>query len=123
MAQKSATTRVARARRHRRGRMKVAGTCERPRLCVFRSPRYIYAQIIDDVRGHTLVTATSLDQQVRVGQKDQPKTALAAQVGSLLARRALERGLKQVVFDRGGYKYHGRVKALAQAVREGGLVL
>jgi len=123
VAQKITTARAARARRHRRVRRKVAGTCERPRLCVFRSPRYIYAQIIDDVRGHTLVAATSLDQQVRVAQNGQSKTALAAQVGSLLARRALEHGLKQVVFDRGGYKYHGRVKALAQAVREGGLVL
>ncbi len=113
--------RLARLRRHRRVRKKVVGTPERPRLSVFRSLKHIYAQIIDDSRGHTLVAASTLDPQLR-GQLDGlTKTEQARLVGKLLAERALARGVKKVAFDRGGYKYHGRVKALAEAAREGGL--
>jgi large subunit ribosomal protein L18 len=113
--------RIARLRRHRRVRAKVSGTSERPRLNVFRSLTNIYAQVIDDVAGHTLVSASTIDRELR-GQVDgKDKTEAAKLVGQLLARRALEAGVKQVVFDRGGYRYHGRVKALADAAREAGL--
>ena len=113
--------RLARLRRHRRVRKKVVGTPERPRLSVFSSLKQLYAQIIDDSRGHTLVAASTLDPQLR-GQLDGlTKTEQARLVGKLLAERALARGVKKVAFDRGGYKYHGRVKALAEAAREGGL--
>lgn len=104
--------------RHRRVRKKVSGNPEQPRLCVFRSLRSIYAQIIDDIGGTTLVAASSREAEQVAG----PKTAVSAQVGSLLAQRAREQGISKVVFDRGGYKYHGRVKALADAAREGGLL-
>ncbi|MCS7260022.1 MAG: 50S ribosomal protein L18 [Anaerolineae bacterium] len=108
-------------RRHRRVRKKVVGTPERPRLNVFRSLKHIYAQVIDDSRGHTLVAASSIDPELRERLKGLTKTQQAAQVGRLLAERALRVGIRRVVFDRGGYKYHGRVKALAEASREGGL--
>ncbi len=103
--------------RHRRVRKRVKGTGARPRLSVFRSNRHIYAQIIDDERGHTLATASSGDQGVAKGSK----AAVAGAVGSSLAKRAIAGGVRQVVFDRGGYKYHGRVRALAAAAREEGL--
>jgi len=103
--------------RHRRVRKRVNGTGARPRLSVFRSNRHIYAQIIDDERGHTVATASSGDQGVAKGSK----TAVAGVVGSNLAKRAIAGGVRQVVFDRGGYKYHGRVRALAAAAREEGL--
>ena len=103
--------------RHRRVRKKVSGNPEQPRLCVFRSLRSIYAQIIDDTAGTTLVAASSREAEQASG----PKTAVSTAVGSLLAQRAREQGITRVVFDRGGYKYHGRVKALADAAREGGL--
>ncbi|MDW8070749.1 MAG: 50S ribosomal protein L18 [Anaerolineae bacterium] len=112
---------LARIRRHRRVRKKVVGTPERPRLNVFRSLKHIYAQVIDDSRGHTLVAASSIDPELRERLKGLTKTQQAAQVGRLLAERALRVGIRRVVFDRGGYKYHGRVKALAEASREGGL--
>lgn len=113
--------RVARYGRHSRVRQKVEGTGERPRLCVFRSLQHIYVQVIDDIQGHTLVTASTLDTELK-GQKDSKnKTSQAELVGNLVARRALDAGIKQVVFDRGGYKYHGRVKNLAEAARKGGL--
>jgi large subunit ribosomal protein L18 len=112
---------LARIRRHRRVRKKVVGTPERPRLNVFRSLNHIYAQVIDDSRGHTLVAASSIDPELRDQLKGLTKTQQAAQVGRLLAQRALRAGIRRVVFDRGGYKYHGRVKALAVASREGGL--
>lgn len=115
------TSREARLRRHRRVRVKVAGTPERPRLAVFRSLEQIYAQIIDDVRGHTLAAASSLEPTVRSADGKVTKTVLANQVGKLLAQRAKEKGISQVVFDRGGYLYHGRVKALAEGAREQGL--
>jgi len=112
---------LARHRRHARVRAKVVGTTTRPRLCVFRSLNHIYAQVIDDSRGHTLTSASTLDPEIR-GQADgKGKTAKAELVGSLVAKQALSEGISQVVFDRGGYKYHGRVKALAEAARQGGL--
>jgi large subunit ribosomal protein L18 len=102
-------------------RKKVKGTPEQPRLCIFRSLRAIYAQVIDDAQGHTLVAASSLENQQENGGLPHPKTSASVAVGKLIAERALAQGIGQVVFDRGGYKYHGRVKALAEAAREGGL--
>lgn len=96
------------------------GSPERPRLCVFRSLRYIYAQVIDDSTGHTLAAASSVEAAA-AGAKSRPKLAVSQAVGKLIAERTLAKGISQVVFDRGGYKYHGRVKALAEASREGGL--
>lgn len=112
---------VARQRRHRRVRKHVFGTAERPRLNVFRSLRHIYAQIVDDERGHTLVAASTLDPGLRDQLVDLDKAAQAKVVGKALAERAQAKGIRQVVFDRAGYKYHGRVKALADGSREGGL--
>ena len=119
--EKAKQTRLARQRRHMRVRQRVQGTAECPRLCVFRSLRHIYAQIIDDTRGHTLVSATTLDAEVLAAASGQDKISEAKVVGQVLARRALDAGIQKVVFDRGGYLYHGRVKALAMATREGGL--
>lgn len=113
--------RQLRIARHGRVRKKVSGTGQQPRLCVFRSLREIYAQVIDDARGHTLVAASSLEAAREAGARVRPKTAISAAVGKLVANRALAKGITRVVFDRGGYKYHGRVKALADAAREGGL--
>ena len=116
---------LGRLRRKRRVRKKIFGTSERPRLSVFRSSKHIYAQIIDDVRGHTLVAASSLTPEIRDRlaelKKDGGKIAIARAVGELLGRRAVEAGIKRVCFDRGGYKYHGRVKALADGARAAGL--
>jgi large subunit ribosomal protein L18 len=103
--------------RHRRVRKKVIGDTEQPRLCVFRSLKAIYAQVIDDSRGCTLAAASSLE----AANSARPKINASQVVGKLVAERALAQGITQVVFDRGGYKYHGRVKALADAAREGGL--
>ena len=114
-------TRVARLGRHGRIRRKVKGTSSRPRLCVFRSVQHIYAQVIDDSQGHTLVSASTLDPEIISNTAGKSKTDKAALVGSMLAKRALSKGIKQVAPDRGGYKYHGRVKALAEAARQGGL--
>ncbi|HLF43697.1 MAG TPA: 50S ribosomal protein L18 [Acidimicrobiia bacterium] len=108
----------ARARRHTRVRKRVRGTGERPRLAVFRSNRYIYAQIIDDNLGRTLASASSQETDLR---KSTLNMSTAAKVGELLAGRAKDAGVSTVVFDRGGYKYHGKVKALADAARESGL--
>ena len=107
--------------RHVRVRKKVFGSPERPRLCVFRSLRQIYAQVIDDTTGHTLAAASSLEAAGKRGPPAGAKSAISAAVGKLVAERALAKGITQVVFDRGGYKYHGRIKALAEASREGGL--
>jgi len=107
--------------RHRRLRKKVLGTQERPRLSVYRSLRYIYAQIIDDTRGYTLVAASSLEPEIRTGLESTKDVEAARRVGEVLARRALEKGIMHVVFDRGGYLYHGRTQALADAAREAGL--
>ena len=116
-----ATTREARTRRHYRVRQKVSGNDSRPRLCVFRSLNHIYAQVIDDSQGHTLVSASTLDAEILNDSKGKPKTGRAEMVGLLLAKRTVDKGIKQVAFDRGGFKYHGRVKALADAARKGGL--
>lgn len=114
-------TEQQRQRRHRRVRVRVQGTAERPRLNVFRSLRHIYAQLVDDTVGHTLASAGTLDEELRGELKKLKKTEQAKLVGQMLAKRALEKGVKQVVFDRGGYKYHGRVKALAEGARSAGL--
>jgi large subunit ribosomal protein L18 len=114
-------TREARYRRHRRVRRKVSGTEERPRLCVFRSLNHIYAQIINDIQGHTLVAASSRDAEIAGDGAGKSKTDKAGMVGKLLAQRAKEQKIKQVAFDRNGCKYHGRIKALAEAARESGL--
>ena len=119
--EKTAYRGIARRRRHRRVRKQVVGTSQRPRLNVFRSLKHIYAQVIDDVRGHTLAAASTLDPELRDKVKGLTKTEQAKLVGELLAKRALEHGEKKVAFDRGGYKYHGRVKSLAEAAQEGGL--
>ncbi len=107
--------------RHIRVRKKVRGTAERPRLCVFRSLRHIYAQIIDDTQGNTLAAATSQEAENQQSAAAGSKLALSEAVGKLVAERAKAKGITQVVFDRGGYKYHGRIKALADGSREGGL--
>jgi large subunit ribosomal protein L18 len=114
------TTRVARIRRHERLRKKVSGTAERPRLAVFRSAQHIYAQVIDDGAGRTLAQASDVEASLREGAGT--KTERARQVGTLVAQRAREAGLESVVFDRGGFAYAGRVKELADAAREEGLV-
>ena len=108
--------------RHIRLRNKVSGTPERPRLAVFRSLRHIYAQVIDDTTGHTLVAASSADAIKEAGKPIIPKIAASTAVGRLVAERAMAEGITQVVFDRGGCKFHGRVKALAEATREAGLI-
>jgi len=110
-----------RKRRHLRVRKKVFGTPERPRLCVFRSEKHIYAQIIDDTVGYTLVSASTLDKELRNSLEKTWNKVAAREVGKLIAKRALEKGIKTVVFDRGGFKYHGRVKELAEGAREAGL--
>jgi large subunit ribosomal protein L18 len=112
---------AGRARRHLRVRKKVTGSAIRPRLVVNRSARHMFAQIVDDTVGRTLAAASTLDVTVRAVEGD--KTAKARQVGELLAQRAKEAGIAAVVFDRGGYRYHGRVAALADGAREGGLQL
>jgi large subunit ribosomal protein L18 len=114
-------TRLARYRRHARVRLKVTGTTSKPRLSVFRSLNHIYAQLIDDAQGHTLASASTLDPDTRGETNSKAKTGKAALVGSIIAKRALSEGINQVAFDRSGYKYHGRIKALAEAAREGGL--
>jgi large subunit ribosomal protein L18 len=113
--------RSQRRRRHQRLRRKVVGTAERPRLNVFRSLNHIYAQVIDDGQGHTLAAASTLDPEVRGQVADMEKIKQAEVVGRVVARRAQEAGVSQVVFDRGGYQYHGRVRALAEGAREEGL--
>jgi len=112
---------VARKKRHERVRAKVKGTTDRPRLCIFRSLNHIYAQVIDDLKGCTLTCASTLDAEMKDEATHRVKTGRAELVGFLVAKRALSRGIDQVVFDRGGYKYQGRVKALAEAARQEGL--
>jgi len=113
--------RQARERRHTRVRMKVSGTSERPRLNVYRSLEHIYAQVIDDVAGHTLVAASTLDAEVKKAIDGKHKAEAAKIVGQIIASRAKNAGITKVVFDRGGNRYHGRVKALADGAREAGL--
>ncbi len=112
---------ILRKKRHKRVRYKVTGTTERPRLNVSRSLQHIYAQLIDDTTGQTLTTASTLDKGLRAELKTGGDIAAAKAVGKLIAERGKEKGVDRVVFDRGGYKYHGRVQALADAAREGGL--
>lgn len=112
---------IARKRRHYRMRRTLTGTAERPRLNVFRSLEQIYAQVIDDVAGHTLVSASTLDKNLAATMEGKTKKEQATLVGKALAERALAAGITQVVFDRGGYIYHGRIQALADGAREGGL--
>jgi large subunit ribosomal protein L18 len=111
----------ARKRRHLRVRKKLFGTPTRPRLNVFRSSKHIYAQLIDDTKGVTLVSASTVDPELKDKVEYGGNVEAAAKVGELVAKRALAKGYKQVVFDRGGYLYHGRVQALAEAAREAGL--
>ncbi len=116
---KLTTSKQRHKKRHQRVRVRISGTPERPRLNVFRSLNHIYAQVIDDTVGHTLAAASSLEPALRDLQGT--KTEIARQVGRLVGERALARGIRRVVFDRGGYDYHGRVKALAEGAREAGL--
>lgn len=111
----------ARQARRRRIRGKLRGTAQRPRLAVFRSARHIYAQIIDDDLGHVLTSASSLDRELRGSLKTGGNTEAAREVGKLLAQRAVKNNIEMVAFDRGGFRFHGRLKALAEAAREGGL--
>ncbi len=110
------TTNEKRKRRHARVRAKVSGSAEKPRLCVFRSSNHIYGQLIDDSTGSTIIAVNDMELK-----KKDAKTSLSKEVGMLLAKKAIEKNISQVVFDRGGYKYHGRVKALAEGAREAGL--
>lgn len=119
MAIKSKNT--ARLKRKIRIRKKIQGTAERPRLCVFRSAKHIYAQVIDDRAGRTLVSASTVEKDIRDGEKPECKVDAAKSVGTKLAEKALAAGIKEVVFDRNGFIYHGRVKAVADGAREAGL--
>ena len=112
---------VSRKQRHRRVRKKISGAPERPRLNVFRSKQHIYAQLIDDLSGETIVSSSSLDPALREELTRGGTKEAARKVGEMLAKRALDKGIKDVVFDRGGYLYHGRVKELAEGAREAGL--
>ena len=116
MANKIKEKRIKKQRRHSRVRSRVKGTSERPRLCVYRSLKHIYAQIIDDTTGKTLVNAQDKEIKEKLKRGD-----LAREIGKLLAKKAINKKIEKVVFDRGGYRYHGRVKALAEGAREGGL--
>lgn len=111
----------SRVRRHHRVRLRVYGTPDRPRMNVFRSNAHLYAQVIDDTTGKTLVSASTLDKEIKGKLKSGANLAAAVAVGRLVAERALKANLKEVVFDRGGYRFHGRIKALAEASREKGL--
>ena len=115
---KKTDRKAERVRRHVRVRTKISGTAERPRLCVYRSNTNLFVQVIDDVSGKTIVAASTMDKEVK--EKHANKVA-AKEVGTLIAKRATEKNIKTVVFDRGGYIYHGVVKELAEAAREGGL--
>lgn len=112
---------TARRRRKKRVSAKVRGTPERPRLCVFKSSRHIYAQLIDDLKGQTLIAASSRDSELRGIEQGKKKVEIARRVGTLIATKALAKQVQKVVFDRNGFLYHGRVKALADAAREQGL--
>jgi large subunit ribosomal protein L18 len=115
------TATALRKRRHERVRKTVTGTPERPRLAVYRSLNHIYAQVIDDTAGHTVAAASDQDAEVRKEATKKKKTDVAGLVGAALGQRAKEKGIAAVVFDRGGFRYHGRVKALAEAVRKAGI--
>jgi large subunit ribosomal protein L18 len=115
---KNKRKRQLRHRRHRRVRKKVEGTAERPRMCVYRSNKHIYVQVIDDWEGHTLAAASSLSPELRDELEHGGDVDSARSVGQLIGQKCLDKGITQVAFDRGGYRYHGRVKALAEAARE-----
>lgn len=117
----SRTQAQQRERRHKRIRVKVVGTPDRPRLNVYRSLEHIYAQVIDDTKGHTVASASTLDKEVRAAIEGKSKVDEAKIVGQIVASRAKSAGVAKVVFDRGGNRYHGRIKALADGAREGGL--
>lgn len=121
MSKKAYKKRLARQKRHERIRKQVYGTEERPRLNIYRGISHIYAQVIDDDKGQTLVSASTIDKQAKSLVPGKTKTEQAQVVGKLIAERALAAGISKVVFDRGGFKYHGRVKSLADASREAGL--
>ena len=110
-----------RAKKHMKIRNRFSGTAERPRLAVFRSNNHVYAQVIDDVAGKTLVSASTLEKDIKAELKNTDDIDAASKIGDVVAKRAIEKGIKAVVFDRGGYIYHGKVKALADAAREAGL--
>jgi len=116
------TNKARRVMRHIRVRRKVKGTSERPRLAVYRSLNHIYAQVIDDTKGITLAAASSLENELKSKSDGKRKMEIAYQVGELISERAKEKGVNTVVFDRGGYKFHGRLQSLADAARKGGLV-
>ena len=118
---KTATPQAARSRRHLRVRKHVSGTGEKPRLAVYRSLSHIYAQVIDDVSRTTLLAASDVESGLKDKIKGKKKADVATLVGEAVAQRAKEKGIKRVVFDRGGYPFHGRIKALAEAARKGGL--
>jgi large subunit ribosomal protein L18 len=112
---------AARIKRQARIRKKIKGTPQRPRLSVFRSAKHVYAQVIDDTAGATLVTASSVEKDFKAQDKFESKRAAAAYVGKMVAQRALDKGIQQVVFDRNGFLYHGRIKAISDGAREAGL--
>ncbi len=112
---------VAREKRHMRIRRRMTGSSDRPRLCIYRSNKHIYAQIVDDTQAHTLVAASSLDSELTDKLKKTWNKDSAEAVGELVAKRAMKKGIQSVVFDRGGYIYHGRVAAVAEAARKSGL--
>jgi large subunit ribosomal protein L18 len=114
--------RLARNKRHKRVRKNISGSSERPRLCIFRSLKHIYAQVIDDRKGITLVSLSTLNPEIKRKEKYQGNIKAAKMLGSLLAKKLEEKGIKKVVFDRGGYLYHGRVKAVAESTRKGKVV-
>ena len=116
-----ASRKEVRAKKHMRIRNRFSGTAERPRLAVFRSNNHMYAQIIDDTVGNTLVSASTLEKEIKSELEKTNNVDAAAYVGTVIAKRAIEKGIKQVVFDRGGFIYHGKVAALADAAREAGL--
>ncbi len=116
------TNKARRVMRHIRVRRKVKGTSERPRLAIYRSLNHIYAQVIDDTKGITLAAASSLENELKSKSDGKRKMEIAYQVGELISERAKEKGVNTVVFDRGGYKFHGRLQSLADAARKGGLV-
>lgn len=120
MIQKESRSEV-RAKKHLKIRRKLHGTAQRPRLAVFRSDKHIYAQIIDDIKGATLVSASTLDKDIAKQLEKTNNVEAAKVVGEVVAKRALDKGVSEVVFDRGGYVYHGKIKALADAAREAGL--
>jgi len=114
--------RLARIKRHKRVRKNISGSSERPRLCIFRSLKHIYAQVIDDKEGITLVSLSTLDPEIKKKEKYHGNMKAARELGSLLAKKLEEKSIKKVVFDRGGYLYHGRVKAVAEGARKGKIV-